>query len=127
MTSFHPYEFSDSSRRLLRAFGVRKDLDGVRVADDHLHATFGFFNVRVDLDNISSAIVTGPYRWFTAIGPRLSMADHGLTFGTTSNGGACLRFADPIARVIGPWPHPGLTLTVRDPVALVQAIEASRQ
>ena len=67
--------------------------------------------------NVQTARLTGPYRWYRAIGPRLSLADHGLAFGTTTARGVCLLFWEPV-RGIGPFGvirHPGLTLTVADP------------
>lgn len=61
--------------------------------------------------------VTGPYRWYRAIGPRLSLADHGLTFGTTTACGVCLLLREPVPGIdpLGVIRHPGLTLTVADP------------
>ena len=116
---FFPYEYDRCVTGPLRLLGVRADRDGVRVDDDRLVATFGFLNLTVPLTNIEGAQVTGPYRWYRALGPRLSYADHGVTFGTTTRGGACLRFIEPIPPVFGPWRHPGLTVTVDQPQALV--------
>ncbi|NNF56199.1 MAG: hypothetical protein HKN03_17365 [Acidimicrobiales bacterium] len=107
--------------------GVKPDKDGVRLGNGRLKASFGFLNVDTAIENVSSASVTGPYTWWKAIGPRLSMADHGLTFGTTADGGVCVKFVKPIKGVVGPWDHPGLTLTVDDPAGLVEAIENAKQ
>lgn len=106
--------------------GVRADRDGVRVTDGHLTASFGFLNTDVAIANIRAAAVAGPYRWFKSVGPRLSLADYGLTFGTTAAKGVCITFITPIESVIGPWGHPGLTLTVDDPEGLVAAIAEGR-
>ena len=61
--------------------------------------------------------MTGPYRWYRAIGPRLSLADHGLTFGTSAARGVCLLLREPVPGIdpLGVIRHPGLTLTVADP------------
>ena len=120
--AFFRYEFNPLAAPWLRVLGVRPDRDGVRIDNDRLSASFGFLSIDLPLSNISSATVTGPYRWFKAIGPRLSIADHGLTFGTTADQGVCITVHEPIPRVIGPWNHPGVTLTVQDPAALVEAI-----
>lgn len=127
MTSrFFPYQLEGVNAALLRLFGVRADRDGVTIDGDELTATFGFFTVRTTLGNIADASVTGPYQWIKAIGPRLSAADHGLTFGTTTDAGVCLRFVTPVKRVIGPWDHPGLTVTVQDPAHLRDAVSEAK-
>lgn len=69
------------------------------------------------------AHVTGPYRWWTAVGPRLSMADDGLTFGTNAKAGVCIHFDPKIHRVIGFRDHSALTVTVADPEALESALK----
>jgi len=119
---FFPYRFETVTKCLLRPLGVRPDRDGVRVDADRLVATFGPLHVSVERANITSAQATGPYRFITAIGPRLSFADHGLTFGTTTRGGVCIVFDEAIRRVIGPWDHPGLSLTVEDREGLLDAL-----
>lgn len=123
---FFPYEFSRLAKPLLRLAGVRADRDGVRVENGRLIASFGPLNTSVDLDNIAAASVTGPYRAIKAVGPRLSAADHGVTFGTTPSAGVCITFDEPIPAVFGPWAHPGLTLTVADTEGLIAAIESGR-
>jgi len=123
---FFPYAFDRLTKPLLRMAGVRADRDGVRLEDDRLIASFGVLNTTVDLDNVATASVTGPYLALKAIGPRLSAADHGVTFGTTASAGVCLTFVNPIPAVFGPWDHPGMTITVADPDGLVEAIESRR-
>ena len=47
-----------------------------------------------------------------------------LTFGTTTRGGVCLRFREPVAG-IDPWGrirHPGLTLTVAEPELVTEVV-----
>ncbi len=119
---FFPYEFDRRAQPFLRLVGARADRDGVRVDDERVVATFGPFNATIERSNIKAVSVTGPYRWYKAIGPRLSAADHGLTFGTTTAGGVCIEFHQPIRAVFGPWAHPGVTLTVADPNAFAATI-----
>jgi hypothetical protein len=99
---------------------------GVTLTDDgRFVARYGFLRVDTSLANIADAHVTGPYRWWTAVGPRLSFADDGLTFGTTNRGGVCVHFREPIGRVIGPRHHSAVTVTVADRDGLVRALTAS--
>lgn len=76
--------------------GVR-DTDGVDLTEDGMfRAKYGYFSVETPLDNIDHTEITGPHRWYTAVGPRLSFADDGLTFGTNHTSGLCVvQEADP--------------------------------
>ncbi|WP_086850002.1 hypothetical protein [Amycolatopsis kentuckyensis] len=97
--------------------GLELDAAGLRVR-------FGPWLVETPLSNLAGAEATGPYRAFRVFGVRLSLADRGLTFGTTTRGGVCLRFREPV-RGIDPWGllrHPGLTVTVSEPELVAEAI-----
>jgi hypothetical protein len=96
---------------------------GVTLTDDgRLVARFGPLTVDVPLSQIDEAHVTGPYRWWTAVGPRLSMADDGLTFGTNADAGVCIHFAPKVRRVLGFRDHSALTVTVADVEDLAAAL-----
>ena len=56
-------------------------------------ATFGFVKVTTPRTNVTGAHITEDYRWWTACGVRMSMADDGLTFGT--NSGAAFASTSP--------------------------------
>ncbi|MEU0532655.1 hypothetical protein [Amycolatopsis tolypomycina] len=97
--------------------GLELDATGLRVR-------FGPWLVETPLSNLAGAEATGPYSPLRAFGVRLSLADRGLTFGTTTDGGVCLRFREPV-RGIEPWGrirHPGLTVTVSEPALVAEAI-----
>jgi len=105
-------------RRLLgpRA-GLELDAAGLRVR-------FGPWLVETPLSNLAGAEATGPYRALRVFGVRLSLADRGLTFGTSTRGGVCLRFREPV-RGLDPrgWiRHPGLTVTVSEPELVAEAV-----
>jgi hypothetical protein len=89
----------------------------VTVTADRLVACFGPWTCRTTPANVQAVDVTGPYRWYRAIGPRLSLTDHGLTFGTTPARGVCLLLREPVPGIdpLGLLRHPNLTLTVADP------------
>jgi hypothetical protein len=99
---------------------------GVTLTDENTFvARFGPFTLETPLTNVAGAHATGPYRWWTAVGPRLSFVDDGLTFGTTNRGGVCVHFRAPVKAVIGRKNHSALTVTVADPAALVDALNPS--
>ncbi len=101
----------------------------VLTAHDRLLARFGPWRVLTPFTNISEVCVTGPYRWWKAIGPRLSMADRGLTYGTSCIAGVCVQFHEPVSGLdpFGVLTHPGLTVTVADPEGLAKALRERRQ
>jgi len=79
-------------------------------------------SVKTTLDNIDHTLVTGPHRWYTAVGLRLSLTDDGLTFGTNHHKGLWIAFVDKIPRVIGFRDHSLLWVSVADPEGLAAAI-----
>jgi hypothetical protein len=96
---------------------------GVTVTEDgRLIARFGPLRVDALLSQVVHAHVTGPYRWWTAAGARLSLADDGLTFGTNAAEGVCIHFEPRVRRVLGLRDHSALTVTVADGQGLVDAI-----
>ncbi len=96
-------------------FGLQPDRDGVTITDDgSFRATFGFLKLETALSNIDEAHVTRDYRWWTAAGARLSLADHGLTFGTNRSAGVCVHFREPVPSPLRRKGHPALTVTVAD-------------
>ncbi len=119
MSDFFPYRFDRRFLPMWLGAGALPWRDGVTITDeDRLVATFGVLRVETSLDNISDTHVTGPYRWWTAVGARISFADDGLTFGTNPAAGLCIHFRHKIKRVIGFRDHSALTVTVADPAAL---------
>ena len=99
----------------------------VTITGDRLVARFGPWSCETTLDNIVSVELTGPYRAYRAIGPRGSFADRGLTFGTTTAGGVCLCFCEPVRGLdpAGLIAHPGLTVTVADREGFAAAVRAA--
>ena len=128
MSRFFPYDFDRRFRIVWRMFGVDPEVDGVTLTDDgRLGATFGRFRVDTPLTNIADVTNTGPYRWWKSIGLRGSGADTGITFGTTNRVGACILFREPIPQVVPPRSsHAGLTVTVSEPDALIDAVKGTK-
>jgi hypothetical protein len=106
-------------------FGVRRGAAHVDLGDDgRLVARFGTFTLETALANVERYTVTGPYRWWRAIGPRGSGADQGFTFGTSTHGGVCLRFREWVpARYVRGGRMEALTVTVDDVDRLARALD----
>lgn len=100
-----------------------KDTDGVQVSDGILRATFGRVSVETPIDNIDHTVVTGPHRWYTAVGLRLSFSDDSITFGTNHQRGLRIAFVEPVPKVIGVRDHSSLWVSVADPEGLAAALE----
>ncbi|APU13622.1 MULTISPECIES: hypothetical protein [Actinoalloteichus] len=118
------FAFDPRFRLLLAAIGVRPTTSGVVVGADGLDVRFGPWRVRTPLANLLPAEVTGPYRAARSVGPRLSLADRGLTFGTGAGRGACVRFHEPVTGIepFGTVRHPALTMTLAEPELFVHCL-----
>ena len=126
MTEFE-FAFDPRFRRLLALVGVRPDSARVFLTHDRLVARYGRWVCDTPVTNVSDVSITGPYRWYTAIGPRGSVVDRGLTFGTTAAGGVCVLFHEPITGLdpFGRMRHPGLTVTVADRTGFADALRVA--
>jgi hypothetical protein len=100
---------------VLLLFGVRRATAYVDIGDGRLVARFGRLRVETPLDNITGFQITGPYRWWRAIGVRRTVGrgDQDVSFGTTARGGVCLGFREPVKLPVVPATS-NLTVTVRD-------------
>ncbi len=119
--SFFPYERDARWKALLLPIGVTSR-DGVTVTDTSVRATFGLFSVETPRANVTTTKVTGPHRWYTAVGVRLSFSDDGVTFGTNHLRGLCIQFEEKVRRVIGLHDHSSLWVSVADPEGLAAAL-----
>ena len=100
----------------------------VEVGETHLRIRYGVWSLRTELANVAEVTVTGPYSPARVGGPpRLSLRDRGITFATTTAGGVCIRFHRPVraADPLGLVRHPAATVTVEDPKALKDELEAA--
>ena len=121
-----PYRLDKRWTALFFALGV-DDKDGVTIGGKgEFIATFGRFKVKTTVANVDHTLVTGPHRWYTAVGLRLSFADDGLTFGTNHRKGLSIAFVEKIPKVIGFKKHSTLWVSVADPEGLAAAIKAKR-
>jgi hypothetical protein len=115
VAEFFPFAVDRRLAPFWLPFGLRPGRDGVTVTDEGtFEATFGFLRLATPLANIDEAHVTRHYRWWTAGGARLSLADHGLTFGTNAAAGVCVHFREAVPSPLRRPGHPALTVTVAD-------------
>ncbi|HEY8547365.1 MAG TPA: hypothetical protein VIL36_20025 [Acidimicrobiales bacterium] len=99
----------------------------VEIGDGELHVRFGLWSLRTPVANVASTEVTGPYRWWKVAGPaRLSLADGGVTFATTTRKGLCIQFREPVPAALPKelLHHRSVTVTVADPETLAAALAA---
>lgn len=120
--AFFPYAVDRRWAPLFTLLGV-KDTDGVLVSDGMMRATFGRVSVETPMDNIDHTEVTGPHRWYTAVGLRLSFSDDSITFGTNHRRGLSISFVERVPKVIGVRDHSALWVSVADPDGLATALE----
>jgi hypothetical protein len=111
---------------VLLPFFLRPARDGITLTDGgKFVATFGFVKIETSVSNISGAHITRNYRWWTAIGVRMSRVDDGLTFGTNHDAGVCVHFAEKVPSPLRRGGHSALTVTVADLEALTTALRGA--
>ena len=114
--------FTPASRALLAPLGVLEPTSYATIDDDLLVVRFGIYTVRTPLSNIVGVEQSGPYRWWRALGIRFSLKDRGLTFGSATDRGVCLRFREPVTGPIPGVRHPGLTIMPKEPEKFLNAL-----
>jgi hypothetical protein len=123
MAEHFGYDIDRRYLPVLLPFLVRPSKDGVTLTDEgSFIATFGLLQVVTPLSNVVGAHLTQNYRWWTAVGARLSRADDGLTFGTNSRSGVCIHFEQKVPSRLRRSGHSALTVTVTDLEGLIMAL-----
>lgn len=124
MTRFD-FEFSSPLSWPLAFLGVTPWTAHVDVTDEQLAIRFGPWSMTTPLSNVEGATVTGPYLPFKALGAHISLADRGVTFGSSWHRGVCVRFRRPVpgAEPTGLVLHPAVTVTVAEPERLAELLE----
>ncbi|MCC6830886.1 MAG: hypothetical protein IT200_06035 [Thermoleophilia bacterium] len=83
-------------RPFLLAWGVRRGRAYLEVDGDRLVARFGFWSLQTDLANVASWEISGPWRWWRAIGLRSSWPFRDFSFDTTDRAGITFFFWAPV-------------------------------
>lgn len=126
-TTRHEFRFAPSYRLAALPFGIRPATAWVEVGSEGLVARFGPWRLRTPAANLASARLTGDFGWLRTAGPaHLSLVDRGVTFATNGDAAVCVGFRTPVKAIdpTGRIRHPGATLTVVDPPALLAELEA---
>ena len=123
MTTHFGYAVDKRYLPVLLALLLRPARDGVTLTDGGAFvATFGLVKIATSISNVSGAHITRNYRWWTAVGVRMSRADDGLTFGTNHDAGVCIHFAEKVPSPLRRSGHSALTVTVAELEALTTAL-----
>ena len=117
-----PIRLQPSMRPILLCFGVRRGNAIVRLDDERIAARFGFFGAETALTNVDRWDITGPYRWWRAVGVRRTIGTHDLSFGGSAHGGLCLHFRASVG--VGRLRVTDLYLTVDDLDGLAAVLQA---
>jgi hypothetical protein len=123
------FAFEPRIRPAALMVGVTPGNARVEIDEGHLTVRFGRWTLRTPVANVAGTQLTGPYTWWKVAGPpHLSMSDGGVTFATTTAGGVCISFHEPVPGLVpgSMIRHPGATVTVRDPGALAAALEEAQ-
>lgn len=115
-----PYKVDPRYLPILLLYGFRPRRNAVQLDDEGgFLATFGLIRLGTTRRNIEGAHITRGYRWWTAVGARLSLVDDGLSFGTNREAGVCIHFRERVPSRIRKAGHSALTVTVEDLDGLV--------
>ena len=119
-----PIRIGRRSRWLLRiAFGVRPDNAWIELGDlpgDALEVRFGRFGLRSTIGNAASWRIEGPWLWLTAIGVRMSLRHHDVSFDGSSHGGVRIDFRQPVRWLL--FKVPAIYVSADDLEGLAQAL-----
>jgi len=119
------FRFAPSYRVAAFPFGVTPATTELVLTDEELRVRFGLWRLRTPRSNIASVQQTSGFGFLKTAGPaHLSLVDRGITFATNGDRGVCVLFVEPV-RVMDPTGrlrHPGMTVTVAEPDALVAAL-----
>ena len=121
-----PFRFAATYRLPALAAGVTPMTAYVEVGESELVVRFGLWRLRTELTNIAGAQRTGGFAYLKTAGPpHLSFTDKGVTFATNGEDAVCVRFHDPVTVLdpTGRVRHPGATMTVADPEALLARLD----
>jgi hypothetical protein len=97
MATRYPIRVGRRSRLLLRlAFGVTPEKAWAEIGDGVVRVRFGRFELVAPLETIERWRIEGPWAWITAIGVRMSIRHHDVSFAGSPRGGVRVDFREPV-------------------------------
>ena len=92
-----PIRIGPRSRLFLRlAFGVTPERAYGAIDDERVLGRFGWYEVATPLANVARWRIEGPWRWVTAIGVRMNVLRHDLSFAGSPRGGVRIDVTEPV-------------------------------
>ena len=101
-------------------FGANPESAWAEVDAHGFQARFGRFQFGARLENIASWRIEGPFPWITAIGIRMSVRHHDLSFAGSPHGGVRIDFRVPVR--YGPFRVPAFYVGADDVDAFATAL-----
>ena len=90
-----PFRVGRRSRLVLWPFGVRAGHRQVTLSGERLQIRFGWFGATIEVADIERWDITGPYRWYRAIGVRHTVFSHDISFCGDASGAIRLWLRTP--------------------------------
>lgn len=121
-TTRYAFRFGPAYRIPGLLFGITPATTYAELGTAGLAVKFGLWRLDTPVDNITAATLTGDFAWLKTAGPaHLSLVDRGVTFATNGEAAVCVAFRQPVRGIdpTGRIRHPGATLTVENPSALI--------
>ncbi|MFN8519009.1 MAG: hypothetical protein U0667_06385 [Chloroflexota bacterium] len=112
-----PFRVGRWSRFVLLPWGVRDGHRSVLVSDDAIEVRFGWLTTTIPVADIARWDITGPYRWYRAIGIRHTLFSHDISCCGDASGAIRLWLRTP-RRILFVRGATEVFLGIEDPVAL---------
>ena len=123
MTTRYPIRIGARSRLFLRiAFGVTPERAYAELDEEVVRVRFGWFQLAAPLGDVTRWRIEGPWAWITAIGVRMSIRHHDISFAGSPRGGVRLDVRTPVRW--GPLRVPAIYYGVVDLEGFAAAIAA---
>ena len=90
-----PFRVGRWSRYVLLLWGVREGHRQVTLTNDHIEVRFGWFGATIPVADIERWDITGPYRWYRAIGVRHTVFSQDISFCGDASGAIRLWLRTP--------------------------------
>ena len=90
-----PIRIGRRSRPIVRLFSATPETAYAEVGDE-LDIRFGRFRFRTPISNLASHRIEGPFMWIKAIGVRMSVRQHDVSFCGSAHGAVRIDLVEPV-------------------------------